>query len=99
MPLLLPITLLCTLVALLCAQDILRARRTPLLTPRATLPEDGELVSVLIPARDEAARIGACLDELARQSYQRFELIVVDETDRATTPTRLCAPMLNAFRG
>jgi chlorobactene glucosyltransferase len=79
MPLLLPITLLCTIVALLCAQDIVRARRTPLLTPRAALPEDGALVSVLIPARDEAARIGACLDELARQSYQRFELIVVDD--------------------
>ncbi len=42
-------------------------------------PGDGPLVSVLIPARNEAARIGACLDGLARQSYAHFELIVVDD--------------------
>jgi glycosyltransferase involved in cell wall biosynthesis len=34
---------------------------------------------VLIPARDEAARIGACLDGLARQTYRDFEVVVVDD--------------------
>ena len=73
------VTLLCALVALWCAQDIARERLEPRLAPCDGLPDDGPLVSVLIPARDEAARIGACLDGLARQSYRRFELIVVDD--------------------
>src|SRR5690349_11943598 len=76
---LLPVTLLCILVACWCVQDIARERLEPRLEPRAGLPAGGRLVSVLIPARDEAARIDACLDGLARQSYRSFELIVVDD--------------------
>lgn len=40
---------------------------------------DGPLVSILIPARDEEARIGACLDSLLIQDYQRTEIIVYDD--------------------
>jgi chlorobactene glucosyltransferase len=76
---LLPITLLCLLVAYWCAQDVARELLAPRLAPRAGLPSGGPLVSVLIPARDEAARIGACLDGLGRQTYRGFELIVVDD--------------------
>jgi chlorobactene glucosyltransferase len=76
---LLPITLLCLLVACWCAQDVARELLAPRLAPRAGLPSRGPLVSALIPARDEAVRIGACLDGLARQTYQDFELIVVDD--------------------
>jgi cellulose synthase/poly-beta-1,6-N-acetylglucosamine synthase-like glycosyltransferase len=43
-------------------------------------------VSVVVPARNEEARIGACLDSLLRQDYPRdaYEVIVVDDasTDR-----------------
>lgn len=76
---LLVLSCLCVLVAAWCAGDVVRAAREPLLEPRPDLPADGPLVSVLIPARDEATRIAACLEGLARQSYRRFELIVVDD--------------------
>ncbi len=36
-------------------------------------------MTVIIPARNEATRIGACLEGLAQQSYRRFEVIVVDD--------------------
>jgi chlorobactene glucosyltransferase len=49
--------------------------------------EEGEapLVSVLVPARDEAARIGACLEGLARQRYERLEVIVLDDCSEDRT--------------
>jgi chlorobactene glucosyltransferase len=96
----LPITLLCALVALWCAQDIAREWLEPRLAPHDRLPGDGSLVSVLIPARDEAARIGACLDGLARQSYARFELIVVDDgsTDGTAEVARAYAGRIPGLR-
>lgn len=39
----------------------------------------GDLVSILIPARNEEARIGACLDSLLAQSYENKEIIVYDD--------------------
>jgi glycosyltransferase involved in cell wall biosynthesis len=91
---LLPTTMLCLLVVCWCAQDIARELLAPRLAPRAGLPSDGRLISVLIPARDEAARIGACLDGLARQTYRDFELIVVD--DGSTDGT---AEVVRAYTG
>jgi hypothetical protein len=74
----LPLSALCLLVAAFCVQDVLRERSAPTLT-RGDAPAARPLISVLIPARDEAGRIGACLRGLARQSYREFELIVVDD--------------------
>jgi glycosyltransferase involved in cell wall biosynthesis len=74
----LPISSLCLLAAGLCLHDLLRERAAPLLRPGAT-PAVRPLISVLIPARDEAQRIGACLEGLARQSYRDFELVIVDD--------------------
>jgi chlorobactene glucosyltransferase len=101
--LIVPITLLCLLVAWWCIQDIMRARREPRLAPHDA-PSHGPLVSVLIPARNEAARIGACLDGLARQSYAPFELIVVDDGSTDDTAGAVCAyagsiPGLQVLRG
>lgn len=76
---LLPITLLCLLVAAIYAHDWLRELSAPLLAPNPAAPDHGPLVSVLIPARDEAARIGRCLEGLAGQRYRSFEVIVVDD--------------------
>lgn len=42
-------------------------------------PDPPPLVSVLVPARDEAATIAACLGSLARQAYPRFEIIALDD--------------------
>ena len=46
------------------------------------------LVSVIVPARDEAAAIGPCLDALLALDYpaERVEVIVVDDLSRDETP-------------
>ncbi|HEY49579.1 MAG TPA: glycosyltransferase [Dehalococcoidia bacterium] len=44
------------------------------------LPDPPPLISVLIPARNEEANIGACLDSLRRQDYPNFEILVLDDS-------------------
>jgi chlorobactene glucosyltransferase len=46
---------------------------------RAASVTGGPLVSVIIPARDEEAEIGRCVDSVLAQEYADFELIVVDD--------------------
>ncbi len=41
--------------------------------------EDAPLVSVLVPARNEALRIGPCASSLACQRYPNFEVLVLDD--------------------
>jgi len=43
------------------------------------VPEKCPLVSVLVPARNEAKRIGPCLQSLLAQDYPNFECIVLDD--------------------
>jgi chlorobactene glucosyltransferase len=43
------------------------------------IPEKQPLVSVLVPARNEAKRIGPCLQSLRAQDYLNFECIVLDD--------------------
>ena len=40
--------------------------------------KDNPLVSIIIPARNEAARLRDCFLALKAQTYQNFELIVFD---------------------
>lgn len=51
--------------------------------PAPLLPKAGivdyPLISVLVPARNEAARISACLESLIRQDYPNYEVIVLDD--------------------
>jgi GT2 family glycosyltransferase len=70
---------LCALLAVWYVQDMLAVLRAPALGTLPAPPADGPLVSVIIPARDEAARIGGCLAGLAAQTYRRFEVLVVDD--------------------
>src|SRR5215213_4701232 len=95
---LLPLSALCLLAAACCVHDVLRERLAPTLAPAAA-PVDQPLISVLIPARDEAARIGACLAGLADQSYRNFELLVVDDhsTDATAAIVRSYAERLPAL--
>jgi glycosyltransferase involved in cell wall biosynthesis len=59
-------------------------RRDPFLSPEPGA--EGELpVSVIIPARNEEATIGACVESLLRQPARPAELLVVD--DRSTDGT------------
>jgi cellulose synthase/poly-beta-1,6-N-acetylglucosamine synthase-like glycosyltransferase len=55
-----------------------------------------ELVSVIVPARNEERAIGATLDALRAQSYHRLQILVVDgdSTDgtvRRTPASSCCA--------
>lgn len=59
---------------------VLRARPAP-------LPADPPFVSVIVPARDEAAVIGRCLTSVLACTYppDRFEVIVVDDLSEDST--------------
>ncbi len=46
----------------------------------------GLAVSVIIPARDEAENIGACLDAIRAQSDVTLDIVVVDDQSRDATP-------------
>jgi GT2 family glycosyltransferase len=109
----LSISALCLLAAACCVQDVLRERLAPTLVATAGIPtlrqaqgmpQGGAsaakpLISVLIPARDEAGRIGACLAGLAGQSYHNFELLVVDDhsADATAAVVRSYAAQLPAL--
>lgn len=49
------------------------------------MSEADELVSVVIPARDEEAFIGTCLDAVRRQYHRNLQIIVVDGGSRDGT--------------
>ncbi len=68
----------------------LRLLRTS--NPPALIEEAGPLVSILVPARNEARSIAACVEALARQDYSRCEILVLDdqsEDDTAAIVTEL----------
>jgi glycosyltransferase involved in cell wall biosynthesis len=77
--LILPVNALFLLLIGLCTQDVQRELLGPYLIPKGDQLPEQPLISVLIPARDEAARIGPCLNGLAQQQYHAFEVIVVDD--------------------
>jgi len=55
----------------------LRSLRVP--RRDSKIPGKPPLVSVLVPARDEEANIGACLDSLQVQDYPNYEILVLDD--------------------
>jgi chlorobactene glucosyltransferase len=46
---------------------------------------EGPLVSVLIPARNEERTIERCLDSLRNQSYQNYEILVINDNSTDNT--------------
>ncbi len=56
--------------------------------PARRWPADAPLISVLVPARDEAANIGACVQALLEQDYPNFEVIVLDDESSDGTAGR-----------
>jgi chlorobactene glucosyltransferase len=57
--------------------------RPPIQPPPRTLP----LVSILIPARNEARAIARCVESLAQQDYPRCEILVLDDQSEDATAT------------
>jgi chlorobactene glucosyltransferase len=78
------------LVAILAFRHILLSyemRRTPFLTRRSPAFEaaNAPLVSILVPAKDEAEGIADCLASLCAQDYPNFEILVVDDRSQDDT--------------
>lgn len=50
---------------------------------------DNELpfITVIVPARNEAGKIGRCLESLAKQNYPKYEIIAVDDRSQDSTGT------------
>ncbi len=61
----------------------LRNLKTPRRTSR--VPAGAPLISVMIPARDEAANIGNCLESLQKQDYPNYEILVLDDNSGDNT--------------
>ena len=58
--------------------------RMPMVRP-GTMPVDGPTITVIIPVRNESRNIGHLLDDLSRQTYPRFEVIVADDSSTDDT--------------
>jgi chlorobactene glucosyltransferase len=64
-------------------------RLRPRLAEWEPLPEDrSPLVSIIVPARNEAANIARCLASILSSSYPNFEVIVVDDRSSDATGDR-----------
>ena len=56
------------------------------LTPGAPAPAGGPLISVIMPARNEAHNVGRSVPALLAQTYPNLEIIVVDDKSTDATP-------------
>jgi chlorobactene glucosyltransferase len=65
------------LLVLIVPLVIMRRVRLAKFAPPA--PADAPLVSVIVPARNEATNISICIASLLNSLYARFEIIVVDD--------------------
>lgn len=93
------ILVFCGALALILLGNLFGMRRLGRLPPAPQQP----LISVLVPARNEQANIEACVRSLLAQTYEPFELLVLDDdsTDRtAEILSRLAAesPRLQVLR-
>jgi len=81
-----PIQLAATIAAawflLIAVSNIIFLRRTR----RPPAVSDGPRVSVILPARNEAANIGACLEGLVNQTYENYDIVVIDDNSEDDTP-------------
>jgi chlorobactene glucosyltransferase len=67
-----------------CARGLLASRRYPRVSTCAA-GEDAPLASILVPARNEEANVGECLEMLLSQKYPRFEVIAIDDNSSDRT--------------
>lgn len=47
------------------------------------------LISILMPVRNDASVIGNCLDDIAKQSFENYELLIIDDGSTDETPQLL----------
>ena len=78
------------ILAILSAPALWMILGRPRFLDRTGAPERAAGISIVIPARDEEAHIGTCLDALFAGDYpaDRFEVIVADDgSPRQSAPT------------
>jgi len=63
--------------------------RMDVVVRRLPPPVDAPLLSVIVPARNEAANIRRCVEALLTQTYPHYELIVLDDRSTDATPDLL----------
>lgn len=68
---------------LVCWYNLRTLRR---IAPGEWTEEAAPFVSVIVPARNEEARIEACIRSLCQQRYPAYEVIVVDDQSEDRTP-------------
>src|SRR5215472_11152070 len=61
-------------------------KKLPLKPEDPTQAIDNPQVSIIVPARNEERNIRRCVESLLDQSYQNFEVIVVDDGSTDDTP-------------
>ncbi len=83
-PLALVLTVVLAVLGLVLVVTLYNALTAPLLSRPPLLPA-APLVSVLVPARNEAENITACLAGLQQQRYAQFEIIVLDDNSSDAT--------------
>lgn len=66
-------------VALVLVMPIMLLRRPRLSSFAPPAAENTPLVSIIVPARDEAVNISVCLASLLNSLYSRVEIVVVDD--------------------
>jgi glycosyltransferase involved in cell wall biosynthesis len=85
------IALLALIVIILILRDAPRFRRLPALNATAQ-PTAQPTVTIVIPARNEAANIARCLEGALAQSYPHVHIVVVDDGSTDDT-SRIIAAM------
>ena len=91
------------LLAIALTVTLLNAVTAPMLK-KAGECRDHPRVSVLIPARNEEANVGACIEGFLSQNYNNFEILVLDDqsTDRTAAVIEKLSeqhPEIQAIRG
>jgi len=80
------ISSLCFLAGLIIVTWMHNQHQLDIVVQPVQPPEEAPLISVCIPARNEARNIGRCVEALQAQTYPSFEIIVLDDRSTDSTP-------------
>lgn len=76
-------------VLVFAALTSLFLRRRQVLQPAPAPPANAPLISMIVPARNEAANVERCVRSLLAQNYPHVEVVAVDDASTDATPAIL----------